>query len=92
MYFIDDGERFPTYTYNSWMITFSYDISPYRQHIGELKSEMDSFYSMIKKLQINAEKVADRYGSVYVPLHVFFIFYLSTLILEKSTLILENRL
>ena len=26
------------------------------------------------------------YGSAYVPLHVLFIFYLSTLILEKSTL------
>ena len=30
------------------------------------------------------------YGSVYVPLHVLFIFYLSALNLEKSTLILEK--
>ena len=30
------------------------------------------------------------YGSVYVSLHVFLIFYLSTLILEKSTLILNK--
>ena len=30
------------------------------------------------------------YGSVYVPLHVFKIFHLSTLILEKSTLNLEK--
>ena len=58
VYFIDIGERFPTYS--SWMITFSYDMSPYKQHIGELKSEMDSFYSMIKNLQINTERVADK--------------------------------
>ena len=71
----------------------SLNVYPDIYKLLNLSSDISVLYQMNKKwtntkmpLNYKHDVEEHKYGSVYVPLHVLFIFYLSTLILDKSNL------
>ena len=44
IYFVPIGERYVSHS--SWLVTFTFDLNPYHQHIDELKAEIERFYDM----------------------------------------------
>jgi hypothetical protein len=51
VYFVPRGEKYVSH--NSWLVTFTFNLEPYRQHINELKTEIDRFYNMFLHVSNN---------------------------------------